>query len=87
MMGSGWFAAAGQIVGTVDAWETVYDWDGSLHPSRDAAIKAGFRQFGSDDFNIGKLSGDQLVWWGWMYEEHPAEDRAEVASALGLSAG
>jgi hypothetical protein len=82
---TGWIAAAGHIVGTLDDWSTCYDWDGQTYPSRSAAIGAGFQQFGSDDFNIGRIEDDCLVWWGWMNEEHPAEDRVAVAADLGLT--
>lgn len=80
----GWLAAAGHIVGTVHEWETVYTWDGSTYLTRSAAISHGFQSFGSDDFNVGRVRGGRLVWWGWMEKEHPAEDRASAAVGLGL---
>ena len=83
---NGWLAAAGQIVGNLDEWETVYTWDGSLHPTRKAAIKYGFEVFGHDDFNIGRVDTGALAWWGWMGEEHPDEDRESAARSLGLDA-
>ena len=52
---------------------------------RGDAISHGFIEFGHDDFNVGKLERGRLVWWGWMDEEHPSEDRAEVALALGMA--
>lgn len=82
---TGWFAAAGHIVGTLEDYSTCYDWDGQVYPTHAAAIRSGFRQFGSDDFNIGRIQDGVLVWWGWMDEEHPDEDRHEVAAALALS--
>ena len=81
---TGWFAAAGHIVGTLDDWSTCWDWDGQTYSTQKAAIFAGFRQFGSDDFCVGRIQDDRLVWWGWMDEEHPAEDREAVAAALYL---
>lgn len=85
-MSNGWFAAAGQIVGNMErGFETVYTWDRSTHEKRGYAISHGFSEFGHDDFNIGRVVDGELVWWGWMDEEHPAEDRAEVAQALGLA--
>jgi hypothetical protein len=81
---TGWIAVSGHIVGTLDDYSTCYDWDGQTHPTAKAAISAGFRQFGSDDFNVGRVEDEHLVWWGWMDEEHPPEDRAEVAAALYL---
>lgn len=82
---TGWIAATGHIVGTLDDHSTCYDWDGQTYPTRAAVIKAGFRQFGTDDFCVGRIEDDVLVWWGWMDQEHPAEDRAEVAEALYLA--
>lgn len=81
---TGWLAAAGQIVGTVDEYSTVYDWDGGLYPSSEAAISAGFERFGSDDFNVGRIESGRLVWWGWMDKEDRDQDRVEIAEALSL---
>lgn len=83
---SGWIAAAGHIVGTLEDYSTCYDWDGQFYTTRRAAISAGFRHFGSDDFNVGRVENGRLVWWGWMDEEHPPEDRSAVAAELGLVA-
>lgn len=81
----GWFAAAGQIVGNPDdGYETVYTWDRKTHEKRGYAISAGFAAFRHDDFNVGRVENGVLTWWGWMDEEHPAEDRTSVAGALGL---
>lgn len=55
-------------------------------PDREAAISAGFETFGSDDFNVAQIADRKVVWFGWMDEQHPAEDRAAVAEALGLTA-
>jgi hypothetical protein len=84
---TGWFAAAGQIVGDLENCEMVYSWDGTVHESRGYAISAGFTEFGHDDFNIGRLEQDRLVWWGWMDEEHSDADHPAVARALGLRRG
>lgn len=81
---SGWFAAAYQIVGSAGEWETVYDWNGRTYPSRDRAISAGFERFGSDDFCVGQVESNRLVWWGWMEKENRDDDRVEIAEALGL---
>jgi hypothetical protein len=81
---AGWIAAAGHIVETLEDWSTCYDWDGYLSPTRQQAICIGFKRFGSDDFNVGRVENGQLTWWGWMDEEHSAEDYPEVAAALGL---
>jgi hypothetical protein len=82
---TGWIAAAGQITGNLETWTMVYTFDGTGHATREQAISAGFRQFGCDDFNVGRVESGYLAWWGWMDEEHPAEDRAEVAESLGLA--
>jgi hypothetical protein len=80
----GWFAAAGHIVGNIDTWSTCYDWSGRLHESRADAISAGFSDFGSDDFNVGCVENGRLMWVGWMDEEHPIEDYADLAQQLGF---
>lgn len=81
---TGWFAAAGQMIGNPSQWSMDYTWDGTAFDSRAMAISHGFGVFGHDDFNVGRLEDGELVWWGWMDEEHPAEDRAEAARDLGL---
>jgi hypothetical protein len=80
---SGWVALAGHIVGTPQNWETVWTWDEKYHPTRDAAVRAGFGLTGSDDFDLGEVRNGILVWFGWMDKEHPPEDWAAVAGALG----
>lgn len=82
---TGWFAAQAHIVGSLESPETVFTWDGTVFARKSAAVGAGFKSFGSDDFNIGHLTNDALDWWGWMHEEHPPEDRGEVAEALGVT--
>lgn len=80
---SGWIAATCYPVGTVYDYSWSYSWDGSLHPTRAAAVAAGLKGFGSDDFNVGRVEDGVLVWWGWMSEEHP-EDLAAAAAGLYL---
>lgn len=81
---SGWFAAAGHMVGNVHQWSMEYTWDGTVYPTRAMAISHGIGVFGHDDFNVGRLENGDLVWWGWMDEQHPEEDYAEAAEDLGL---
>jgi hypothetical protein len=79
----GWFWAAGHIVGNVHEWSTVYGSDGELYPSREAAIAAGFKRAdASDDFNVGRVVSGELVWFGWMDEQHPPDEYGEVAADL-----
>lgn len=82
----GWYVVTAQWVGTsLDNIETVYSWDpSSRHASRTKAVSAGWEQHGHDDFNVGRVEAGALAWFGWMDEEHPPEDRAEVAQALGV---
>jgi len=82
---TGWIATFGQIVGNLDNWETVWHWDRKFHPTRRAAITAGFETFGSDDFNVAQVDDGRVVWFGWMDEKHPDEDYPEVAAQLGLA--
>jgi len=81
---TGWVALAGSIVGTASANETVYRWDHRYHPTKVGALNAGFGlAHGTDDFNVGRVVNGKLVWFGWMHEEHPAEDRPAVAAQFG----
>jgi hypothetical protein len=78
---------ASQIVGTLAAYEHVWSWSGDVFTRRDKAISAGFRDFGSDDFNIGVLdSRGNLVSIDWMREVVDSEPEvlAPVAAQLGL---
>lgn len=87
MTESGWVALAGQLVGNPSDWSMSWNWDHVYHPSRAEAIKAGFPLAnGTDDFNVGHVEAGRLVWFGWMDEEHPAEDYAEVAKCFGWAA-
>lgn len=61
-------------------------WDGQHHPTQATAISAGFRTFKCDDFNIGQVKNQQLIWFGWMDRELPGWDRAKIASLIGLEA-
>ncbi|AXD42544.1 antitoxin [Salmonella enterica] len=52
---------------------------------RDKAIKHGFKQQGSDDFNIGVIENGRLVSFDWMDKpvgENP-EILAEIADSIG----
>lgn len=80
----GWIAVQPHIVGDLERFEITYTWDGSVHLSRPGAIRHGLDQFGSDDFNIGRVSRDRLVWWGWMDEEIDPDELPTIADALGL---
>lgn len=76
-----------QIVTTLDEdYRFVYSWDLKRHATQQDAIDWGWRILDHDDFNIGRLEGDRLVWFGWMDEQHDmsAEDLAEIAGQLGL---
>lgn len=80
-----WIVIVRQIVGG-GPWETVSYWDGERYPSRNEAIGAGACQFGHDDFNIGCVEGNRLVWFGWMDKEIAA-DLDHVARQLYLTSG
>jgi hypothetical protein len=75
------------IVGDLDNWSTCYHHEGGRYGDRQDAITAGLRDFGSDDFNVGRIKGGALVEFGWMDEMWNAEDVAETAAVLGLSKG
>lgn len=65
-----------------------YGWDGERFKDRKEAIRHGFESRGSDDFNIGVVSGNRLLSFDWM--EHPVggtddDDMEEVAKAIFLT--
>lgn len=67
----------GQIVGNQEhGFEIEYAFDGKVFSDRQAAIKHGFDIRGSDDFNIGVLSGKKLKSLDWMTE--PGDTDPEV---------
>lgn len=68
-----------------DGFGICYDWDGERFQTRAKAIKHGWRIRGSDDFNIGEVSGDTLVWFGWMDEKMDDAEIPDVCEAIGLS--
>jgi hypothetical protein len=81
----GWYVVRPAIVGSLEDWDTVYYWDSrEVHPDRAAAIAAGLDFYGHDDWNVGQVKHGALVWWGWMDEEHPCDDREYVAKRLGI---
>lgn len=73
-----------QIVGNLENWTTAYYWNGTRHSSHDDAIAAGVRELDHDDFNIGRVEGDRLVWFGWMNEQLPDYDLNEIARQVSL---
>lgn len=64
-----------------------YSWDGERFNNRNDAIKAGWKLRCSDDFNIGQTYGDDLIWFGWMDQQHneDAETMEDIANDIGLS--
>ena len=62
-----------------------YTTDGVDFDKRDKAIKHGFKQQGSDDFNIGVIENERLVSFDWMNKsiDESAEKLAEIAEAIG----
>jgi hypothetical protein len=81
---TGWVALAGQFAGTLDHPETVWRWDNRYHAAKGAARAAGFTLAdGTDDFNLGRVEDGVLTWFGWMDEQHPVEDCAEIAAQFG----
>jgi len=79
---------AARIVGSLEDWLMDYRWDGRRHATRQEAIDAGIDELGHDDFLIGGVVGERLVWLGWQFEEreHDPEEFADVAAQLHLAA-
>lgn len=61
-------------------------WDGRRYDTKANASGAGFRQSRCDDFCLGQLEGDRLIWFGWMGNERRA-DLPDVARQLYLEIG
>lgn len=75
------------VIPTLDGdARTVYSWNLTRHATQQDAIDWGRRILDHDDFNIGRVEGNQLVWFGWMDEQHDlsAEELAEIGGQLGL---
>lgn len=85
MSDTGWVWVQGQIVGNLENWTTCYSWDGKYHPTREDAIKAGFRELDHDDFNVARIEDGNVVWWGWMEEQHPLDDAWDAGMQNGWS--
>lgn len=64
-------------------------WDGEFHPKRQAAKKAGWKERGSDDFNIGVVRDGRLVSVDWMDEPlgEGADQLAAIEEEIGLYEG
>lgn len=67
-----------------DGFGISYAWDGERFQTRAKAIKHGWKSRGSDDFNIGEVVGDNLVWFGWMHEKMDDSEIPAICDAIGL---
>ena len=88
MNGDLYMAVAPHIVGSPADWSTTYEPVSDQHPTRDAAIREGFRRYGSDDFNVAVIRRGVVVALDWMdqpRERHQGELEA-VAMQLGFAA-
>ena len=76
-----------QIEDTVDEWRYSYHSTGIRYPQRQAAILAGMRHYGHDDFLIAILRNDTLVGIAWQTEDRSreafADEAPEMAGQLG----
>lgn len=86
-MGDSFIVLTRQIVGTSlsDLRCETY-WDGEFHAKRQAAKKAGWKERGSDDFNIGVVRDGRLVSVDWMDEPlgESADELAGIEEEIGL---
>lgn len=87
-MTASWIVIVQQITTTVEDWRTDYHWDGERHASPREAFDSGWRTLGHDDFNIGRLDGNHLAWFGWTDGDQVKElddfDLAEISRHLCL---
>ncbi len=80
----------GQIVGnTKNGFQTTYDWNCQFYDTRKAAIKAGWKERGSDDFNIGVVRDGRLIDLAWMNEggKADADELREIEEEIGRVEG
>lgn len=86
-MGDRFIVLTRQIVGTSlsDLRCETY-WDGEFYAKRQAAKKAGWKERGSDDFNIGVVRDGRLVSVDWMDEPlgESANELAGIEEEIGL---
>lgn len=63
-----------------------YSWDGARFSDRKEAIRHGLQIRDSDDFNIGEVFGDDLIWFGWMDKRHNEDEETmrKIAEDVGL---
>lgn len=71
-----------------------FSWDRVQTASRHLALTHGYRETGTDDFNIGTLQDGRLVAFGWGEkdfgpdrgdeEPHGGYDLAEIAEHIGV---
>ncbi len=77
----------GSIVGNMqDGFDVIYDWNQVFYDLRKDAIAAGWKERGSDDFNIGVVRAGRLVGFAWMDDPMGAstEDLREIEEQIGL---
>ena len=65
-----------------DGYRTIYGWDGARHETRKAAIRAGWKERNSDDFNIGVTRNGRLIDFCWMHESKDAESLEAARAGL-----
>jgi hypothetical protein len=86
-MSEQYIVLCGDIVGNMqDGFQTIYGWDGDLYDKRKDAIRAGWKERGSDDFNIGVVRGGRLVGLCWMNEpnKEPPDVLREIEAQIDL---
>lgn len=83
---TGWVWLVGRVIGNPSDWTTEYGWDGEWYLTREDACKAGLLGLGHDDFNVANIEGGRMTWFGWMDEQHPEYEYADVAKQFGWSA-
>jgi len=78
----------GQVICSDGKIDVVYGFDGERFKDRNAAIRHGLQERGSDDFNIGVLERGRLVSLDWMHDSIEAlPDRlATIADQIGVRA-
>jgi hypothetical protein len=68
---TGYFFSAGHWVTVPNGVETVWDSPVSFHDSREAAFDAGWKYHDHDDFVLGLVRNDELLWLGSVEKTFP----------------
>lgn len=83
-MGKEYIVITQYIVGD-GPYHNAYRWDFEYFGTREEAVTHGFKTLKTDDFNIGTMDGESLIALGWLEEDYPEENLAQIQGDIGLN--